>query len=70
MSRVQCYAGASYPERPTAFEQEGRWLEVIEVRRRVRTPQGLFFDVLASDQRLYRLTWREIADEWDVRPGA
>jgi hypothetical protein len=68
VSRVRCYAGASYPERPTAFEQEGRWLEVIEVRRRVRTPQGLFFDVLASDQRLYRLAWREAADEWDVRP--
>jgi len=67
MNRVRCYAGASYPERPAAFEWEGRWLEVAEVLWQARTPEGLVFDVLAKDGRRYRLAWDEARDEWIVR---
>lgn len=66
MVKVRCYAGASYPERPVAFEWEGRWQEVVEVRRQVRTPEGLLFDVLAGDGRRYRLAWDAGTDEWSI----
>ena len=66
MAEVRCYAGASYPERPVAFEWEGQWLEVIEVQRQARTPEGLVFDVVARDGRSYRLEWDADTDEWDI----
>lgn len=68
MANVRCYAGASYPERPVAFEWEGQWLEVAELLRQARTPGGLVFDVLARDGRSYRLEWDAETDEWDIMP--
>ena len=62
-TRVRCYAGAGYPERPLAFEQEGIWLEIVKVLRQVRTPEGLVFDVATLDHR-YRLEWNETQDIW------
>ncbi len=66
MTHVRCYAGASYPERPTAFEWEGHWLDVAELLRQARTPEGLLFDVRAGDHRRYRLKWAEASDNWSV----
>jgi hypothetical protein len=66
MANVRCYAGASYPERPVAFEWDGRWLEVAEVLRQVHTPEGLSFDVLAEDGRKYRLIWDANAEAWSM----
>lgn len=66
MSNVQCYAGSGYPERPTAFRQEGGWLEVERVLGQQRTPSGLIFQVLAADGKRYRLVWEEAADRWAV----
>jgi hypothetical protein len=68
MTRVRCYAGASYPERPVAFEWEGRWLEVIEIQRQARTPEGLSFDVLAEDSRRFRLHWDAGIGQWAIMP--
>ncbi len=68
MADVRCYAGASYPERPVAFEWEGGWLDVIEVRRQFRTPAGLRFEVMAQDGRRYRLDWDAKADVWAIMP--
>jgi hypothetical protein len=76
ITRVRCYAGTSYPERPIAFEwppsastpsptsEGGPWLAVVEVLWRVRTPEGLVFDVLAEDGRRYRLEWDQLRDLW------
>ncbi len=66
MTRVRCYAGTRYPERPLAFEWEGIWLDVVEVRRSVRTSEGMLFDVLADDRRRYWLEWAEISDNWSA----
>jgi len=66
MANVRCYAGTSYPERPVAFEWEGRWLEVTELLRRARTPEGLRFDVLAEDGRRYRLDWDTNEASWSI----
>jgi hypothetical protein len=70
MVKVRCYAGASYPERPVAFEWEGRWQQVVEVRRQVRTPEGLLFDVLAEDGQEVRLAWDAETDGWAVAPAS
>jgi hypothetical protein len=68
MANVRCYAGASYPERPVAFEWKGRWLEVVEILRQAHTPEGLVFDVLAGDGCKYRLAWNAETDEWAIMP--
>lgn len=41
--RVEAYAGASYPERPTAVWWQDQRLEVEQVVRSWRTPDGLHF---------------------------
>ena len=41
--RVEAYAGASYPERPTAVWRQDQRLEVEQVVRSWRTPDGLHF---------------------------
>lgn len=67
MTRVRCYAGAGYPERPIAFEWEGRWLDVVEVLWQARTPEGLVFDVQAGQGARFRLVWDERSDEWVIK---
>ncbi len=66
MTRVRCYAGASYPERPLAFEWEGRWIKVAEITRQTRTPKGLQFAVVTEEGQQYRLSWTEQTDEWQL----
>jgi hypothetical protein len=66
MTRVRCYAGASYPERPVAFEVEGRWLDVIEVVWQARTPEGSVFRVQAADGHRHRLVWDQVTDRWTI----
>jgi hypothetical protein len=63
---VHCYAGTSYPERPVAFEWEGRWLDVTRIIAQARSPAGLEFDLLAEDGQRYRLKWAEISDVWSI----
>ena len=43
--RVEAYAGASYPERPTVVWIDDRRLEVQNVLRQWRTPDALHFQV-------------------------
>jgi hypothetical protein len=70
MVNVRCYAGAAYPERPVAFEWEGRWQEVVDLLGQARTPVGMVFDVLAKDGGAYRLAWDAGTDEWAVAPAS
>jgi hypothetical protein len=67
-TRVECYAGARYPERPRAFLYEGDWLEVAQVEGQERTPRELRFRVRLSDGRRFLLLYDEIRDAWQVRP--
>lgn len=67
-TRVECYAGARYPERPRAFLYEGDWLEVAQVEGQERTPRELRFRVRVSDGRRFLLLYDEVRDAWQVRP--
>ena len=66
MTRVSCYAGTRYPERPVAFEWDCAWLNVAALLREERRPGELSFVVLAGDGGRYRLTWNEAGDQWSA----
>ena len=68
MSTVRCYAGDSYPERPTALRHAGAWRQVTEVLGQARTPDGMIFRVQADDGRRYQLFWDIEEDIWRVTP--
>lgn len=65
---VQAYAGTLYPERPRAFVYRGERLEVIDVERRERTPEGVRFRVRTADGTRFWLVYDEGRDAWDVVP--
>ena len=71
MSRVRCYAGTSYPERPVAFEWEGRWLDVAEVLWSVRTLEGMTYDIVTGDGQNIVWSGKRAEDFWlvSIRPS-
>ena len=64
--RVECYSGVEYAERPTAFEWEGRRLEVETVLAQWRTPEGRRFRVRVRDGQTFELTYVKSHDEWQI----
>ncbi len=74
-SLVECYAGRNYPDRPVAFQWEGRRLEVEGVERQWRT-QGVSYDspllyhyqVRTAEGR-FHLVYDSAKDRWDIRHG-
>lgn len=67
-SRVECRSGATYAERPTALYWEQDRLEVEEILAQWRTPGGRVFRVLATDGRVFELSYEEAADRWLIEP--
>lgn len=66
MVHVECYSGSRDAERPIAVHWQGQRLDVVQVLRSWRTPNGPAFEVLvASDHRL-RLELDENSDCWCV----
>ena len=66
---VECYSGARYAEKPQAFTWQGQRLPVEEVLQTYRTPDGLRFRVLTTDQQVYELIYVQSNDEWEIQPG-
>jgi hypothetical protein len=66
MTRVECYAGYAYPERPLAFWWEGRRLEIVEIRSEGRTPQGKHFLVETTGERVFEMNYDQADGEWQV----
>jgi hypothetical protein len=66
-TRVECYAGQTYPERPLALWWQGRRLAVTGVRSEARLPEGRRFLVETVDERVFELTYLALRDEWQVR---
>ncbi len=68
LSRVECYSGVEYAERPLALHWEGQRLEISAVIARWRTPHGKHFRVRAADGRRFELTYHQPLDEWSINP--
>lgn len=62
---VRCRAEFRYPQDPTAWYWEGRWVQARQVLDRQRTPQGWVFRVLGDDNQEYRLVYDAAADRWE-----
>jgi hypothetical protein len=64
--KVACHSETMYAERPISFEYREIRLQVYEIFQRWRTPQGMRFRVVASDDQVYELTYDLAADSWLV----
>ena len=68
MDLVVCLSGVEYAERPLAFTWEGRRLEIAEILERWRGPGEKGFRIKTTEGQVFELTYREIPDDWRVRP--
>lgn len=62
--RVEAYAGASYPEKPTAVWYEGRRHPVVSLLRSRRSPSALHFLVEVEDLGRLELVYELASDTW------
>ena len=68
-SRVECYAGSSYPERPLAFNWQGQRLQVLEIIEQHRQPNGISFLVRSDqDEKVFELFYNHNTTIWRVQP--
>jgi hypothetical protein len=67
--QVEAYAGASYPERPTAVWWQGQRLDVTQVLRSWRTPDGLHFLVEIAEIGRAELIYQD-EDGWRMEVGS
>ena len=63
---VECYSGSRYGERPIAVYWSGQRLEIRQVLRSWRTPDGAGFDVVVDVERKFRLLYDEKYDTWSI----
>lgn len=68
MDVVECRSDSDYAERPLSLLWEGRRCEVAEILARWRGPGEKGFRVKTADGQAFELTYREIADEWQIQP--
>ncbi len=68
MTKVRCYAGSTYPERPESFEWEGTEKSVAGILHRWRTPEALGFRVRTIDGMVFDLIYDLRWDQWMVIP--
>lgn len=65
-AQVECHSGYAYAERPDAFTWEGERLEVAEVLGSWRTPDGKRFRVRTTEGLSFDLLYQEAEDEWRI----
>lgn len=68
MDIVECLSGFEYADRPVALTWNGHRLEIAEIIAQWRGPNEKGFRVQAVDGQVFELIYREIPDEWEVRP--
>ena len=64
---VECHAGYTYAERPTALLWRDKRLSVIEIMEWRHTPDGKYFQVRTEDDLAFILIYNEFFDTWQVR---
>ncbi|MEW6386774.1 MAG: hypothetical protein AB1491_04575 [Thermodesulfobacteriota bacterium] len=65
--QVETYSGFRLHERPRRFAWQEEWLEVRRLLDRWQEPGALHFKVEASDGRVYRLSYDQSSENWEVR---
>jgi len=68
-SRVECYSGFEYAERPLAFFWQGEHLEVEKVLESSVTPEGKLFWVRVKNGSEFTLSYHQQADCWSITPA-
>jgi hypothetical protein len=63
---VECYSGARYGQRPTAFIWRGERHEIAAVLQEWRTPGGYYFRVITQAELRCDLLYDEDAAEWRI----
>lgn len=65
---VECRSDTEYAERPLALTWQGQRLEIAEILARWRGPGEKGFRVLTTNGQIFELTYREVPDEWEIKP--
>lgn len=65
LTKVSCYSGFTYAERPLSFVWNGQVLDVKAVENTWVEPGKRHFRVRADDT-LFELCYDEFKDEWSV----
>jgi hypothetical protein len=68
-SKVSCYSGHTYAQRPRAFFWQGEEYEVSAVVSEEHTPQGKKFLVKTTGGELFNLDYTIDIDDWQVNPA-
>ncbi len=70
--RVECYAGRHYPDRPLAFQWQGKRLEVEEVEHQWRAQEAAYGSPILYHYRVrtiegrFHLVYDSKNDDWQV----
>ncbi|MCL4369637.1 MAG: aspartyl/glutamyl-tRNA amidotransferase subunit A, partial [Chloroflexi bacterium] len=71
-TKVECHAGRHYPDRPLAFQWQGRRLEVEEVEQQWRSQEAAYGSSILHHYRVrtaegrFHLTYDSKNDDWQV----
>jgi hypothetical protein len=68
MDSVECRSDVEYADRPLALTWQGQRLEIAEILGRWRAPNEKGFRVKTTDGQAFELVFREILDNWLIRP--
>jgi hypothetical protein len=68
-SKVTCFSGHTYAQRPRAFSWQGEEFEVSAVVSEAHTPQGKNFVVKTTSGELFNLDYTIDTNHWQVRPA-
>jgi hypothetical protein len=63
---VECHSEYTYAERPVAVYWEGERLTIIAIEAHWHTPEARNFKVRVEDGRIFKLSYRESLDEWQI----
>jgi hypothetical protein len=69
VSKVQCYSGYRYDQRPYRFTWQDQMFEVEAVLRQENTPQGRRFLVRTDHGDLFALEYNQDTDQWQINPA-
>jgi hypothetical protein len=64
---VESYSSTRYAERPTALFIEEERLEISEIIKSWRSPEGIVFHVRTEDDQSFEIMYDEDSDQWNVR---